>query len=104
MRPRFFNVNKLVIFTHGSYAPEEIEDEWQRYHLFRKLLERSIYKEIDIGEKIADQLVELWDIAPENYDSWPMANRVSDHDYIWSRIYWQTAYIPVLSSLLRALI
>ncbi|MEM9445759.1 MAG: N-acetylmuramoyl-L-alanine amidase [Verrucomicrobiota bacterium] len=85
MRPRLFNVNKLVIFTNGSYTSEEIDDEWQRYHLMRKVLEKSIYKEIDMSEKIIEQLVKKWDVSPENYDSWPMANRVSENDYVWSR-------------------
>ncbi|MEM9400217.1 MAG: hypothetical protein AAF984_08400, partial [Verrucomicrobiota bacterium] len=86
MRPRLYNVRKLVTFVHGSYTSEEIDDLWQRYHLFKKLLECSVYTEIEASDSITKRMVEMWGWPPENYDSWDTAHRAHpENPYIWSR-------------------
>lgn len=85
MRPRLFRVNKLVVFVQGSYMARELEDEWQRYHLMRKLLEGSIQIEIGMGEKIGESIAKNLESPPENYLEWTASNPASDNPYVWSR-------------------
>ncbi len=48
--------NRLVIFVHGSYEPNELGSEEQLFRLFSKLLENSSPTEIAIAEKIATSM------------------------------------------------
>jgi N-acetylmuramoyl-L-alanine amidase len=84
-RPRLFNANKLVVFVHGAYTNDELADESQRFHLFRKLLERSSPLEIELAGAVADALAQGWNLPPENYDSWNVATRAGSNPYVWAR-------------------
>lgn len=84
-KPRLFDANKLVVFVHGAYTPAELADEAQRFHFFRKILERSTPLEIALAESVADSMREGWNLPPENYDSWNVAVRAGSHPYVWAR-------------------
>jgi N-acetylmuramoyl-L-alanine amidase len=84
-RPQLFNVKKLVIFTHGSYMKEELEEENQRYFLMKKILSGDTEQELEIGKHIAEAMEETFAMPAENYLSSGYAHPVGDHPYLWSR-------------------
>ncbi|MEO0453719.1 MAG: hypothetical protein AAFY98_06230 [Verrucomicrobiota bacterium] len=84
-RVRLFRVNKVVIFVHGSYMPEELEKEEHRYHLFNKVLQYDRPTEIQVGSAIASQMKEKWSWPPENYAGSGYSHAIEGEPYLWSR-------------------
>jgi N-acetylmuramoyl-L-alanine amidase len=82
-RPSLMRVNKLVAFVHGSYTKEELEGEYSRFCLMRKLLEGSMETEIETASAIGNRLRQSWGWPAEDYDGF--ANRVNGNPYVWSR-------------------
>ena len=83
--PRLFNVDKLVVFVHGSYGAGELALPEQRFHLFRKLLEGSQQKEYEVSAAIADHMLDVWQLPPEDYGNWNVTHPVGENPYVWSR-------------------
>lgn len=77
-------VNKLILFVHGSYHPEEVKYDKHKFHLMRKMLEKSSDEEISAAEAIARQMHAVWGWSAQKYDT-RFANRVSENPYVWSR-------------------
>lgn len=84
-RPKLFKVKKLVIFVNGSYLKDELEDEEQRFFLFRHILEGNTEKELEIGKFIAEAMEKTFAMPAENYLSSGYSHPVGDHPYLWSR-------------------
>ncbi|MFH1066558.1 MAG: hypothetical protein V1746_01455, partial [bacterium] len=84
-RKRLYHCNKLLLFVHGSYMPEELAYSDHKFHLVRKALEQSTPKEIAIAEAIARQMQSVWGWPPQNYDDEKTVCRVSDSPYVWAR-------------------
>lgn len=58
------NDNRLAVFIHGNYLPDELADDEQRCRLFAKLLERSHATELAAAESIADALARATRLPP----------------------------------------
>lgn len=84
-RKRLYNCNRLVLFVHGSYTPEELECDDHKFHLVRKALEQSTPQEIALAESIAKQMQSVWGWPPENYTDGGIMCRVSDSPYVFAR-------------------
>ena len=83
--PRLYPANKLVVFVHGAYTDSELNEETQRFHLMRKLLEGSSALEIALATQVAEAMAQGWNLPPENYDSWDVAVRAGSNPYVWAR-------------------
>ncbi len=83
--PSLYNANKLVVFVHGSYLPEEIIFDDMKFHLLEKLLSRNHEIEIPLAEKIGDQMRAQWGWRAENYGDWNVTHSVSPNPYVWAR-------------------
>lgn len=82
-RPSLMRVNKLVVFVHGSYTQKELEDEYSRFCLMRKLLEGSMETEIETASAIGNHMRRSWNWPAESYEGF--SSRVNDNPYVWSR-------------------
>jgi len=82
----YSNVNRIVIFVHGSYLPRELEFADIKYDLMAKLLEGSAPVEEGVGNAIAGQVVKTWNYPPEDYEGGREGcRRVNANPYVWSR-------------------
>lgn len=77
--------SKTVVFVHGAYMDEELESDEHKFHLMRKLLEKSSEREVALGTSVAEQLRLFWGWPPENYQGSGYAHRVNGHPYVWAR-------------------
>ena len=77
-------INYLIIFVHGSYAAGELKYEDFKFHLLKKLLERTSGEEIALANAIGDQMACTWPWPPQKYDD-RFAHRISENPYVWSR-------------------
>ncbi len=83
--PSLFRVKKLVAFVHGSYTPDELESPTQKFDFFRKVFENPSPVEFEIADVITREMERVWQMPPEDYESWLASDRVNDNPYIWSR-------------------
>jgi N-acetylmuramoyl-L-alanine amidase len=83
-RPSLLRANKLVVFVHGSYTKGEIEDEYSRFCLMRKLLEGSLDEEIATASAIGTHMQKTWGWRAESYEG-GFSHRVNSNPYVWSR-------------------
>ncbi|MFZ5806782.1 MAG: N-acetylmuramoyl-L-alanine amidase [Verrucomicrobiota bacterium] len=84
-RPRLLsNVNRLILFVHGSYHRDELKYDNHKFALLKKMFEQTSHEEISAAEAIARQMHAVWGWQAQGYDSY-FANRVSDNPYVYSR-------------------
>jgi hypothetical protein len=88
--PRLYqNINRIVIFTHGSYLASELEYDDMKFGLFRKLLENQGGTERRVADAIAEQVAGVWHYPPEQYGdgsrSSVSAAPAGKTPYVWSR-------------------
>lgn len=77
--------NRLAIFIHGNFLPEELADEDQLFHLFRKLLEGSHATELAIAESIADALARATDLPSAGYRLGGPAAPIGSTGFVFTR-------------------
>ncbi|MDR1192384.1 MAG: hypothetical protein LBK60_12100 [Verrucomicrobiales bacterium] len=87
--PRLYqNVNRIVIFTHGSYLARELEFDDLKFSLFKKLLENSRGAERRVADAIARQAARMWNYPPEQYGASALTatcRPAGKTPYVWSR-------------------
>jgi N-acetylmuramoyl-L-alanine amidase len=84
--PRLYkNVNRIVIFVHGSYLASELEFDDMKFGLLRKLLENSGDTERQVADAIAQQVMKVWHYPPKQYGAGSPAAAVGKTPYVWSR-------------------
>jgi hypothetical protein len=84
-RASLTSVNRLVLFSHGSYTASELAYDDQKFNLFRKLLENSTPSELAIGGAIGQQFKEKWGVPPEDYGGSGYAHASGVTPYVWHR-------------------
>ncbi|MDR1305852.1 MAG: N-acetylmuramoyl-L-alanine amidase [Verrucomicrobiales bacterium] len=85
--PRLYSgVNRIVIFTHGSYLASELALDDMKFDLFRKLLEHAGGTERRVADAIAEQVVAVWQYPPERYRAGLAGVAPAGRTpYVWSR-------------------
>ena len=84
-RIRLTSANRLVLFAHGSYKPEELVYDDQKFHLMRKLLEGSTPVELGVGAAIGERFREVWGFRPESYEGSGYSHATGVSPYVWYR-------------------
>ena len=84
-RVRLTSVNRLVLFAHGSYTPDELAFDDQKFHLMRKLLEGSTPTELGVGAAIGERFREGWGFRPESYAGSGYSHATGASSYVWYR-------------------
>jgi N-acetylmuramoyl-L-alanine amidase len=77
--------SRLVVFVSGQYSVEELSFDDQKFELLQRLLRRQDGFELGLAEKIAQELVTVWGMPPENYQNWPAVRRVGSNPYVYAR-------------------
>ena len=84
-RIRLTAANRLVLFAHGSYTPEELAYDDQKFRLMRKLLEGSTPVELGVGAAIGERFREVWGFRPESYAGSGYSHATGASPYVWYR-------------------
>ena len=84
-RASLVSVQRLVLFSHGSYTEDELAYDDQKFHLFQKLLENSTPEELEIGAAIGREFREKWGFAAENCAGSGYAHATGASPYLWYR-------------------
>ena len=84
-RASLASVQRLVLFSHGSYTADELAYDDQKFHLFQKLLENSTPEELEIGAAIGREFGEKWGFAAENCAGSGYAHATGASPYLWYR-------------------
>jgi N-acetylmuramoyl-L-alanine amidase len=77
--------NRLVVFIHGNYRPEELAGDDEKFRLFTKLLSRSHETELPVAEALASALAKATGLPPVQYAPGGSAVRVGDNPYVYAR-------------------
>jgi N-acetylmuramoyl-L-alanine amidase len=77
--------NRVVVFVHGDYLPDEVQDDDQKLRLFQKLLEGSHPLEIAAAESIATSLAEATRLPPVEYGPASGSIRCGHNRYVYAR-------------------
>jgi hypothetical protein len=79
------SVDRLVVFVHGAYLPDEVAYEDIRFDLIRKVLEQSAKTELHIAEAVAEEMGKTLRLPPETYANWTAVKRVGKNPYVFAR-------------------
>ena len=77
--------NRLVVFVHGNYLPNEVADDDQKLRLFRKVLEGSHTVELAAAESVAQALGEATKLPAVDYGKGPGAIRCGANPFVYAR-------------------
>jgi len=77
--------DRLVVFVHGCYLPNEVADDDQKLRLFRKLLEGSHPVELAAAESVAQTLAEATKLPAVEYGKGSGAIRCGSNSFVYAR-------------------
>lgn len=77
--------NRILVFVHGRYLPEELADDSMKMRLFFKLLSRTIAVELPVAESVANALARATKLPPGAYGPSGPAIRVGTNAYVYAR-------------------
>ena len=77
--------NRLVVFVHGDYLPDEVADDAQKLRLFYKLLSRSLAVELPVAEALANALAQATKLPAVEYGAGGAAVHVGTNAYVYAR-------------------
>jgi len=83
-KPRLVNANHLHFLVTGTWSPEELSFEDQRFDMLQKLLTRSFYEEKQVTKALAAAMRKATELPPFIYNS-PNATQIDGSPYIWAR-------------------
>ncbi len=77
--------DRLVVFVHGNYLPNEVADDDQKLRLFQKLLEGSHTVELAAAESVAQTLAEATKLPAVDYGKGSGAIRCGTNSFVYAR-------------------
>jgi len=82
--PTLIDRNHFHVLVNGSYLPEEIEHDDERYEMIRRLLSRTYKEELPLADKMAATFARQTGLPPYEYTTDSVA-RIGTSGYIYAR-------------------
>ncbi len=82
--PTLVDKNHLHLLINGSYLPNEVELDDERFEMFQKLLSRAFAEELDIAETIAGTMAKETGLPPYHYKT-ENVTAVGASGYVYAR-------------------
>lgn len=82
--PTLTDKNHFHVLVNGSYLPEELESDDQRFEMLRKLLSRSYDEELPLADKMAEVVARETGLPRYEYTKDTVV-KVGDSGYVYAR-------------------
>lgn len=84
-RPTLTNQNHLHLLVNGSYLPEELEFDDERFEMVRRLLSRAYDEELPLADTIATAMARETGLPPYSYPTTNSTTKVGTSGYVYAR-------------------
>src|SRR5207237_4639549 len=82
--PTLIDRNHFHVLVNGSYLPEEIEHDDERYEMIRRLLSRTYEEELPLADKMAATFARETGLPPYQYTTDTVA-KIGSSGYLYAR-------------------
>jgi hypothetical protein len=82
--PTLIDRNHFHVLVNGSYLPEEIEHDDERYEMIRRLLSRTYEEELPLADKMAATFARETGLPPYEYTTDTVA-KIGSSGYVYAR-------------------
>ena len=83
--PTLTDANHLHLLVNGSYLPEELEFDDERFEMVRRLLSRVYDEELPLADEIATAMARETGLPPYTYPTTNSTTRVGASGYVYAR-------------------
>src|SRR5207244_7116119 len=83
--PSLTDINHLHLLVNGSYLPEELEFDDERFEMIRRLLSRAYEEELSLADKIAMAMSRETGLPPYAYPTTNSTTKVGTNGYVYAR-------------------
>jgi hypothetical protein len=83
--PSLTDINHLHLLVNGSYLPEELEFDDERFEMIRRLLSRAYGEELPLADTIADAMARETGLPPYQYPTTNSTTKVGMSGYVYAR-------------------
>jgi hypothetical protein len=83
--PALSDLNHLHLLVNGSYLPEELEFDDERFEMVRRLLSRAYREELPLADTIASVMARETGLPPYQYPTANTTTRVGATGYVYAR-------------------
>jgi hypothetical protein len=84
-KPQFVTSNHLHLLLNGNYSYGEFQLEDNRFHLFKRLLQRTHDEELPLNLTIAEAMAEETGLPPYNYTTTNAKHVDQNNSYVYAR-------------------
>jgi hypothetical protein len=83
--PILTDINHLHLLVNGSYLPEELEFDDERFEMIRRLLSRAYDEELPLADAIAVRMAHATGLPPYEYPTTNSTTKVGTSGYVYAR-------------------
>ena len=83
--PTLTDANHLHLLVNGSYLPEELEFDDERFEMVRRLLSRAYNEELPLADTIAMAMARETGLPPYSYPTTNSTTKVGNSGYVYAR-------------------
>jgi N-acetylmuramoyl-L-alanine amidase len=83
--PTLTDTNHLHLLVNGSYLPEELEFDDERFEMIRRLLSRAYDEELPLADTIAVAMARETALPPYTYPTTHSTTKVGSSGYVYAR-------------------
>ncbi len=83
--PILTDTNHLHLLVNGSYLPEELELDDERFEMIRRLLSRVYDEELPLADSVAAAMAEETQLPPYQYPTTLVTTKVGSTGYVYAR-------------------
>jgi N-acetylmuramoyl-L-alanine amidase len=83
--PTLTDINHLHLLVNGSYLPEELEFDDERFEMVRRLLSRAYDEELPLADTIALAMARETGLPPYQYPTTNTTTKVGTSGYVYAR-------------------
>ena len=83
--PTLIDHNHLHLLVNGSYLPQELEFDDERFEMVRKLLSRAYDEELPLADTIAGVMARETGLPPYEYPTGDNVTKVGSTGYVYTR-------------------
>jgi hypothetical protein len=83
--PTLTDVNHLHLLVNGSYLPEELEFDDERFEMIRRLLSRTYDEELPLADNVANAMARATGLPPYEYPTRNSTTKVGNSGYVYTR-------------------
>lgn len=83
--PTLIDNNHFHLLVNGSYLPEELELDDERFEMIRRLLSRAYDEELPLADAVAASLAKETQLPPYQYPTTLVTTKVGSTGYVYAR-------------------